>query len=97
VMDAQARPDLGMARLQFGFDRILQADQDDIHIWMRFEEPERGRHRNVHTVIAPHGINRDCNFHVRDHTLFSSRLRNALQSSTHSRSRGTLVAWLSVL
>jgi hypothetical protein len=56
VVQAQVRAWRSAVRLQFGSDRFLQSDQNDIATRVRFLEIKRGRNGYAGAVIAPHAI-----------------------------------------
>jgi hypothetical protein len=62
VMDAQPGARLGLVGFQFGADHIRQADQDDVDVRFLAQEVQRGPDGDMGTVIAPHGVNGDCDF-----------------------------------
>ena len=56
MMHAQPRTYGGAARGELGCERIVQADQHDVDVRQPRLKLERGRHRHMGAVIAPHAI-----------------------------------------
>ena len=58
-LHAQARAGGGAARSSSASIASRQADQDELDVGLPRLEFERGRHRHMGAVVAPHAIDRD--------------------------------------
>ena len=56
MMHAQPRACGRAVRGKLGFERVAQADQHHVDVRQPCLELERGRHRHMGAVIAPHAI-----------------------------------------
>jgi len=60
VLDDEAWPGSGAARLEFSGDDVLRPDQNHIQVGMARKTADRRRDGDMGTVIAPHDVDGDC-------------------------------------
>jgi hypothetical protein len=59
MVQAQARPGGRAPGDELGLQRVLQPDQHDVDARLARLELERGGHRHMGAVVAPHAVDRD--------------------------------------
>jgi hypothetical protein len=65
MVNAQARAGAAFALAKLGLQRVVQTHENDVDFGIAIQDRERRGNRDMGAVIAPHGIDCDCDIHQR--------------------------------